>query len=379
MVLDMIAKAGVLNHTQFNGKFGCPRCLVVGETAETKKVWVYRYSSQASKRTAFSRRNTIWVVELLGGPIMGIKGLLIFLNKNFCFIGNLFNPCWYLGMSCLEEFVKIPDYVPFDYMHQVLLGVVRTLLHNICKGIIPPRFRMAISERLVMFRLPYQEFSRQLRGLDKLKLWKASEFKSFLFYGFITFLDYLHPNLLAHFFCLSTAIRILLEENDNGEKCQLAAVLLDTFRRCTPCFYGESAETFNMHSLSHLVDDVSFKVLFGFFILAYKCLIYLIVQLLSFALMFLNYIQTRECRVPIEESAYLVMLSIVLYFSAIILSQTNFFIGYQVWIACCLLVLPLWVSPSQLVEEVITIHIAVAAHRSCLEAISARFLSSSSC
>ena len=73
----MIAKAGVLNQTQFNGKFGCPRCLVLGKTAKTIKVWVYRYSSQASKRTAFSCRNSIRVVELLGMPIMGIKGLLI--------------------------------------------------------------------------------------------------------------------------------------------------------------------------------------------------------------------------------------------------------------------------------------------------------------
>ena len=59
---------------------------------------------------------------------------------------------------------------------------------------------VVISERLVMFRLTYQDFSRQLKGLDKLNLWKASEFKPFQFYGFLTFLDYMHPNVLAHFF-----------------------------------------------------------------------------------------------------------------------------------------------------------------------------------
>ena len=74
----MIAKAGILNHTQFNGKFGCPRCLVFGETAQTKKVWVYRFSSVADQRTVSSRQRNLKLTEILGGPIMGIKVCFIF-------------------------------------------------------------------------------------------------------------------------------------------------------------------------------------------------------------------------------------------------------------------------------------------------------------
>ena len=142
-------------------------------------------------------------------------------------------------------------------MHQVLLGVVRTLLHNICKSVLSAGAISTISDRLTKLRLPSQEFSRQLRSLHRLKMWKTSEFKSFLFYGFVTFAGYLHPNLLAHFFCLSTAIRLLLEEPNDSEKRQLAAKMLKTFRKTLPHFYGECSETFNMHSLSHLSDDVS--------------------------------------------------------------------------------------------------------------------------
>ena len=37
LVLDMVSKAPIVNQTQFNGRHGCPKCLVTGETAPTKK------------------------------------------------------------------------------------------------------------------------------------------------------------------------------------------------------------------------------------------------------------------------------------------------------------------------------------------------------
>ena len=164
----------------------------------------------------------------------------------------------------MEMLVKLPDCIPFDYMHQVLLGVVRTLLHNICKSAISKALKLVVNNRLSRFRLPYQEFSRQFRSLDRLKLWKASEFKSFLLYGFVTFTGCIHPNLLAHLFCLSSAIRILLEEASDREKRETAAFLLDTFRKNLTLFYGESSESFNMHSLAHLVQDVSYFSLISY-------------------------------------------------------------------------------------------------------------------
>ena len=71
----MVSKAPIVNQTQFNGKHGCPKCLVTGETARTKKVWVYRYGSHGSLRTNSERSSTLKLIDCIGGPIGGMKGI----------------------------------------------------------------------------------------------------------------------------------------------------------------------------------------------------------------------------------------------------------------------------------------------------------------
>ena len=60
--------------------------------------------------------------------------------------------------------------------------------------------------------------------------------------------------MFVHFYLLSTAIRYLIEpvreqSYDKGE------VLIKIFRKLVPNFYGEAAQTYNMHSLGHLADQ----------------------------------------------------------------------------------------------------------------------------
>ena len=43
VMLDVVAKAGIVNHMQFNGKFGYPQCFIRGKTAQKNIVWIYRY------------------------------------------------------------------------------------------------------------------------------------------------------------------------------------------------------------------------------------------------------------------------------------------------------------------------------------------------
>ena len=169
---------------------------------------------------------------------------------------SLVNAC-FAGYSCLEPVVVLPDCIPFDYMHQVLLGVVRTLLHNIRNSLLSREKQAIVNSRLSRLRLPYRDFSRQFRSLETLKYWKASEFKSFLFYGFITLSGCLSHDIFSHFLCLSLAIRALVEESSDVEKCVAAGKLIDTFRRNLTKYHGESSEVFNMHALSHLEEDVS--------------------------------------------------------------------------------------------------------------------------
>ena len=81
------------------------------------------------------------------------------------------------GLSLVDDFV-------LDYLHLVLLGVMRRLLHWWTAGPLqfrlPPRLREKISQGLLNFR-PFvpSNFSRKPRALTDLSYWKASELRSF--------------------------------------------------------------------------------------------------------------------------------------------------------------------------------------------------------
>ena len=106
-------------------------------------------------------------------------------------------------MSAIESLVSVPEDVVIGYMHQVLLGVVKKTVNNID----PERNFSAQQKglgcrRLTLCRLPSQEYNRQLRPLDTLKLWKASELKLFLLYGFLFFLGTISDQMFIHFWSI---------------------------------------------------------------------------------------------------------------------------------------------------------------------------------
>ena len=111
------------------------------------------------------------------------------------------------------------------------------------------------SKRLLHCRLPIQDYNRQLRCIDSVKLWKASKLKLFLLYGFVSFYGMLSDAMFAHFFLLSSAIRILLEPQTVKEN-DIAGNILTCFRKQLARFYGDKSETIDAHTLSHLSDQV---------------------------------------------------------------------------------------------------------------------------
>ena len=83
LVLDMVAKAAIINHTQFNGKYGCPRCPVAGETAHSRKVWIYKWDSVAEMRNSAQRARNLKVAMLTGRVVFGVEGLLYYSFRRF--------------------------------------------------------------------------------------------------------------------------------------------------------------------------------------------------------------------------------------------------------------------------------------------------------
>ena len=80
-----------------------------------------------------------------------------------------------IGINLINDF-------PIDYMHCVLLGVVKRMISFWVKG--PKVCRLSnqqiilVSNHLIQLRLP-SNFNRQPRGLKDLCYWKATEFRSF--------------------------------------------------------------------------------------------------------------------------------------------------------------------------------------------------------
>ena len=142
-----------------------------------------------------------------------------------------------------------------DYMHQVLLGVVKTLLCRINGSRkFLGRNKTQVSANLSKCKVPGTDNKRQLRSLETLKYWKATELKLFLLYGFVSFFGVLSVPMFVHFYLLSTAIRFLIEPV-REQSYDKAEVVIKIFRKLVPNFYGEAAQSYNMHFLGHLADQ----------------------------------------------------------------------------------------------------------------------------
>ena len=153
----------------------------------------------------------------------------------------MFSMCNYkknsLGVSALEKAVKVPECFIIDYMHQVLLGVVKRTVVNIYRQ---KGFNFSHEKKVSSFlewcNLPLRETNRQLRALSTVKSWKASELNSVLLYGFTCFYGTLGDKMFSHFSLLSSSIRILLETEKLA--VDIAEKLIDIFRLLLPYFYG---------------------------------------------------------------------------------------------------------------------------------------------
>lgn len=111
---DAPARCLMMDFVQFNGKYGCPCCLSPGETfAIFSHIYPYKSESNDKLRTKEETKATAHRVETeyLSGrrrdpvPEMGVKGI-----------------------SFLMSFPKFDLIKGTDYMHCVLLGVVKMIL-----------------------------------------------------------------------------------------------------------------------------------------------------------------------------------------------------------------------------------------------------------
>ena len=168
------------------------------------------------------------------------------------------------GLSPLVQLVGCITQFPLDYMHLVCLGVMRRLVRfwkseKTSLYRLSPAEQRIISDRLQKLhgKMP-SEFARQPRALAESDRWKATEWRQFLLYTGVTVLKgVLSEAHYYHFLCLSVAMSILLDENDEfrNRHLQYARDLLCSFVRESVELYGRTFISYNVHSLLHIADD----------------------------------------------------------------------------------------------------------------------------
>lgn len=150
---------------------------------------------------------------------------------------------------------------PHDYLHVVLLGVVRKMLRMWSSGktfsLLPNMAIKAISKRLEFInKTQPKEFQRKTRKLSELNYYKGTELRTFLLYsGPFVLKGILDKVKYEHFMLLHNAVLILC-----GEKFEkyldIAQKMLVKFVHDFSIIYGKQNISFNVHALLHITDDV---------------------------------------------------------------------------------------------------------------------------
>lgn len=243
-ILDVPAKSKVLNVTQFNGKYGCNYCYHPGSLYKERHIrYSHMQNQNYERRTNESQRNLMEIASQTNTIKYGVKG---------------FSP-----LIMLPEFDLVQQ-LPVDYMHNCLLGVTKALIglwtdssNHLNRFYIGSRAKkLKFNKQFEKIR-SYSEISRQPRNVMNVAKLKANEYKNWLLYYSIPCLRNLLPPLyLDHFLIFRSAISKLLQKNINTNELVAIDLDLKKFVRQFESLYGLKNMTFNVHLLTHIVDNV---------------------------------------------------------------------------------------------------------------------------
>lgn len=215
------------------GYNACERCFVPGQRCQNRTVYV---STRCAKRTDKSFRQ-----QEDSEHHVGISPLL-----------RLEPP-----IDMIKQFV-------LDFMHQGYLGVMKKMLvdfwleGNLATKLSQSKKRQ-LSQRLVQLQsqIPVSDFQRTTRSVADISKWKTTEYRLFLLYvGPIILQQILEKRYYNHFLLLHAACRILNSENLCLKYNSQAKVYLNNFVMLTKQYYNTQSLVLNIHSLTHLADDV---------------------------------------------------------------------------------------------------------------------------
>lgn len=167
------------------------------------------------------------------------------------------------GTSILETIPNI-DMVndfPSDPMHLLYLGVVKKLVNLWCKG--KPKTKLSYHQISEISKLLIDEscnipceFNRKSRTLLEYKRWKATEFRTFLFYtGPVVLKSVLKTDKYLNFLSLHVAVTILSNSMHMEQYIEYAKLLMQYFVKTFIILYGKENASHNIHNLLHLSNE----------------------------------------------------------------------------------------------------------------------------
>lgn len=252
-VCDLPARAEVQCFKGPTGKNGCSYCHHPGVPIKNlSKRTTIRYTKQITPPQLRTHDETIMISQRISA-------------ENFSESGEKDSLKGIKGQSALFlfDYINIIDSVPTDYMHGVLLGVMKHLLEIWLgtKRIPQPPYksykitsvaeRKRLDQRILAMK-PYANFSRKPRSIFDLANFKAIEIQNLMWYYLRYALVGILPNrLIKNFEKLSAAIYMLCKKKIKSSEIILASEMLIDFSNEFEDIYGSGAVTMNIHLLVH--------------------------------------------------------------------------------------------------------------------------------
>ena len=242
---------------QYNGYFGCPYCLSPGTTLKTTSQGhshTYPFNREMNGQTEqrTHKQTVSFAIEAERLKKIGKSNTEV--TKG---VKGLSWPMYFPKFDIIHG-------TAVDYMHNVLLGVVKTLLalwtdksHSSEPWYLGPDKIKVFERRFLSIKPPYKITRTPRSIITNMAHLKASELRSFLlFYGLPCLWGLLANEYFQHFLLLVDVVFILLQDSIAPEQLTKSASLLHHFCLKMESLYGKRYETFNVHCLLHLVPCV---------------------------------------------------------------------------------------------------------------------------
>jgi len=162
----------------------------------------------------------------------------------------------------LKNFDMVNGFI-LDYMHTVLLGVLKALTlqmfnsKNHLEDFYINGKRKAEADRLWMSIRVHDGCNRTIRSLNDVPHWKANELKTWLYVWILALRPHLPERVTQHLAKFTFGIMLLLQRNVKVEDIAHSNHLLREFAKDNERVFGHRNCSSNIHLLIHASDCVA--------------------------------------------------------------------------------------------------------------------------